>query len=122
MLERLSPRTILCGHYGSGKTNLTVNLALLAAQAGDKTAQAVVDEYIEDLACGLANLINILQPGVVCLGGGVAKQGEALLVPLRAALDREEFTRDAPRRCLVRSAQLGNDAGIIGGALVGLYR
>lgn len=93
-----------------------------AAQAGDQTAQAVVDEYIEDLACGLANLINILQPEVVCLGGGVSKQGEALLVPLRAALDREEFTRDAPRRCQVMEAQLGNDAGIIGGALVGAYR
>ncbi len=93
-----------------------------AAQAGDAVAQAVVDEYVEDLACGLANLINILQPEVVCLGGGVSKQGEALLTPLRKALDREEFTRDAPRRCVVLEAQLGNDAGIIGGALVGLYR
>jgi len=93
-----------------------------AAQAGDKTAQAVVDEYIEDLACGLANLINILQPEVLCIGGGVSKQGEALLKPLRSALDREEFTKDSPRRCQVRVAELGNDAGIIGGALVGLYR
>lgn len=93
-----------------------------AAQAGDETAQAVVDEYIEDLACGLANLINILQPEVVCLGGGVSKQGEALLAPLRVVLNREEFTRDAPRRCQVLEAQLGNDAGIIGGALVGSYR
>ncbi len=93
-----------------------------AAQAGDPVAQAVVDEYIEDLACGLANLINILQPEVVCLGGGVSKQGDALLKPLRAALDREEFTKDSPRRAQVREALLGNDAGIIGGALVGLYR
>lgn len=93
-----------------------------AAQVGDETAQAVVDEYIEDLACGLANLINILQPEVVCLGGGVSKQGEALLAPLRVVLNREEFTRDAPRRCQVLEAQLGNDAGIIGGALVGMYR
>ena len=93
-----------------------------AAQAGDETAQAVVEEYVEDLACGLANLINILQPEVVCIGGGVSKQGEALLSPLRAALDREEFTRDAARRCQVVCAKLGNDAGIIGGALVGLYR
>ena len=43
MLERLSPRTILCGHYGSGKTNLTVNLALLAAQAGDKVTVVDMD-------------------------------------------------------------------------------
>ena len=40
----------------------------------------------------------------------------------RAALDREEFTRDNPRRTKVCVAQLGNDAGIIGGALVPMYR
>ena len=43
MLERLSPRTILCGHYGSGKTNLTVNLALLAARAGEKVTVVDMD-------------------------------------------------------------------------------
>ena len=93
-----------------------------AAQAGDPVAQAVLDEYIEDLACGLANLINILQPEVLCIGGGICKQGENLMVPLRAALDREEFTRDAAHRTQVCIAQLGNDAGIIGGAMVPLYR
>lgn len=93
-----------------------------AAQAGDMVAQAVLDEYIEDLACGLANLINILQPEVLCIGGGICKQGDNLLKPLQAALDREEFTRDSPRRTKVCVAQLGNDAGIIGGALVPMYR
>ena len=43
MLERLSPRTVLCGHYGSGKTNLTVNLALLAARAGDMVTVVYLD-------------------------------------------------------------------------------
>ena len=93
-----------------------------AAQAGDAVAQAVLDEYIEDLACGLANLINILQPEVLCIGGGICAQGENLLAPLRSALDREEFTHDSPRRTKVCVAQLGNDAGIIGGAMVPLYR
>lgn len=93
-----------------------------AAQAGDAVAQAVLDEYIEDLACGLANLINILQPEVLCIGGGICAQGENLLAPLRSALDREEFTHDSPRRTKLCVAQLGNDAGIIGGAMVPLYR
>ena len=62
-----------------------------AAQAGDPAAQRVVEEYVEDLACGLANLINILQPEVVCVGGGICKQGENLLAPVRAVLDREEM-------------------------------
>lgn len=93
-----------------------------AAQAGDAVAQAVLDEYAEDLGCGLANLINILQPEVLCLGGGICKQGENLLRPVRAVLSREEFTRDSARRTRVCVAQLGNDAGIIGAAMVPLYR
>ena len=93
-----------------------------AAQAGDNLAQAVLDEYIEDLACGLANLINLLQPEVLCIGGGICAQGENLLAPLRSALDREEFTHDSSRRTKLCVAQLGNDAGIIGGAMVPLYR
>lgn len=93
-----------------------------AAQAGDAAARQVVEEYEADLACGLANLINILQPEVLCLGGGVSRQGENLLAPVRALLDQEEFTRDAGRRTKVCEARLGNNAGIIGGALVPLYR
>ncbi|MDE6107994.1 MAG: ROK family protein [Oscillospiraceae bacterium] len=93
-----------------------------AAQAGDAVAQAVLDEYIEDLVCGLANMINILQPEVLCIGGGICKQGENLMKPLRAVLDREEFTKDAAHRTQVCIAKLGNDAGIIGGAMLPLYR
>ena len=93
-----------------------------AAQGGDAVAQAVLDEYVEDLCCGLANLINVLQPEVLCVGGGVSRQGEALLGPVRAVLDREEFTRDSTRRTKVCTAQLGNDAGIVGAALVPVYR
>ena len=56
------------------------------------------------------------------MGGGVSRQGEALLGPVRAVLDREEFTRDSTRRTKVCTAQLGNDAGIVGAALVPVYR
>lgn len=95
-----------------------------AAQAGDHTAQEVVEEYIKDLACGLTNLINLFQPEVLSIAGGVSKQGEALLEPVRAILDREEFTRDNPaaRRCRITTALLGSEAGTIGAALVGEYR
>jgi len=93
-----------------------------AAAAGDAAARAVVEQYVHDLACGVTNLINILQPEVLCIGGGVSKQGEVLLSPVRAYLDREEFTRDGERRTKVCAAVLGNDAGIIGAALVPMYR
>lgn len=93
-----------------------------AALLGDAAAEEVIRDYVSDLACGIANLVNLFQPQVLCIGGGVSKQGENLLKPIRAYLDREEFTRDAAHRAKICIAQLGNDAGIIGGALVPLYR
>ena len=57
--------------------------AFIAAQRGDAAAQAVVDRYLDDLACGVANIVNIFFPEVIALSGGVANQGDALLVPLR---------------------------------------
>jgi len=93
-----------------------------ACELGDPVAESVAAEYIADLACGVTNLINVLQPEVLCIGGGVSRQGERLLAPIRAYLDREEFTRDGVRRTRLCAARLGNDAGIIGAALVPLYR
>ena len=57
--------------------------AFIAAQRGDAAAQAVVDRYLDDLACGVANIVNIFFPEVIALSGGVANQGDTLLVPLR---------------------------------------
>jgi glucokinase len=102
--------------------DVTGRTAFDAAQGGDPAAQTVVDEYMADLACGVVNLVNLIQPEVFCLGGGVSAQGEALLKPIREALDREEFTKDSPRRTQVVTAQLGNRAGLIGGALAVNYR
>lgn len=124
-----STREAMEAHPDSGLWKVAPTLAQVngktpfdAAQAGDTVAQAVLDEYMEDLGCGLANLINLLQPEVLCIGGGICAQGENLLAPLRAVLDREEFTKDSSRRTKVCVAQLGNDAGIVGAAMVPLYR
>lgn len=91
--------------------------AFLAAKAGDKTGQEVVDEYISYLACGIGNLINILQPEIVSLGGGVSKEGENLLVPLRKEVEKEVFGGHVVTE--IRQCTLGNDAGIIGAAMLG---
>ncbi len=85
---------------------------------GDTSARGVVDAFIRYLACGLANIIDILQPAIVCLGGGVAKEGEALLKPLRK-LTRTESFDVGDRHCEITAAALGNDAGIIGAAMLG---
>ena len=89
-----------------------------AAKAGDPSAIAVVDMYIGYLACGLTDMVNIFQPEVLCLGGGISSQGEGLLAPVRRLVERDRYTRDN-RQTELKLAQLGNDAGIIGAAVLG---
>lgn len=91
-----------------------------AAEQGDKAGQAAVEEYTNALGEAIVNAINTLQPEIICLGGGVSKQGENLLRPIRSYMDRFCFDRFAAHRTQVRIAELGNDAGIIGAALIGL--
>lgn len=93
-----------------------------AMDQGDKTAKSVVRQYQENLADGLTSIINIFQPEVLCVGGGICNQGENLLGPVREIIDREDYARDSKHRCRVVRATLGNDAGIIGAALLPLYR
>lgn len=84
-------------------------------RAGDATAAAVVDRYQRYIACGLTNMINIFQPEVLCIGGGICNEGDTLLEPLRALVRAEQFGQDGPQTLICR-AKLGNDAGIIGAA------
>ena len=92
--------------------------AFEAARAGDLAAIRVVDFFIDSLAVGVANVINILQPDVVCIGGGVSGEGENLLRPLRERLDKLAFSTD-DAKTVVTAAHFRNDAGIIGAALLG---
>ena len=96
--------------------------AFEAAALGDATAKALVEEYQSYLACGIASLINIFQPEVFCVGGGVAGAGETLLGRVREMVDREDYARHNARRTRLVAASLGNDAGIIGAALLPLFR
>lgn len=93
-----------------------------AMRMGDKTAAEVVDRFAEYLACGLTSIVNIFQPEVLCVGGGICNEGETLLAPVRKIFDREDYARDCKRRTSIVRATLGNDAGIIGAALLPLYR
>ncbi|MDR2162975.1 MAG: ROK family protein [Clostridiales Family XIII bacterium] len=91
-----------------------------AMEAGDNVARAVIDTYIDDLACGVINLINIFQPDILCVGGGVSNEGEVLLAPLREKVMIEVYSRNSGKNTEIVRASLGNDAGIIGAAH--LYR
>jgi len=82
----------------------------------DESAKAVVDGYIANLACGITNFANIFRPEVVILGGGVCAQGDSLVKPLQALLDKELFAGKLGPQVPIVIAQLGNSAGLLGGA------
>ena len=92
--------------------------AFEAMRAGDEAAKKVVDRYIYYLSLGITNVVNALQPEIVCIGGGVGHEGENLLVPLRRYVERQRYDNHAQRQTQIVSAKLGNDAGIIGAALL----
>lgn len=93
--------------------------AFAAAEQGDAAACAVVERYLDDLACGLANLVNIFFPEVIALSGGVANQGEALLAPLRERVRALSYgSACAVRHTRLALCTLGYRAGVIGAALL----
>lgn len=90
--------------------------AFAAMRKGCTASAEVVDYYIKHLACGIANLINIFQPNVFLIGGGVCNEGDPLLLPLRKEVAKEVYSADNVLKTDIRIATLGNDAGIIGAA------
>ncbi len=91
-----------------------------AARKGDAAAREVVDTYISYLACGITSVINIFQPEVVVIGGGVSNERENLLRPLIPKVLSEVYGGSYLKTADIRIAELGNDAGIIGAACLGL--
>ncbi len=90
--------------------------AFEAKKNGDEVASSVVDKYIYYLAIGIGDLIRVLYPDVLVIGGGVSKEGDGLFIPLRERV-RQEVAFDHKTKIL--KAVLGNDAGIVGAAMLG---
>ncbi len=92
-----------------------------AARMEDETAKTVVDKYIKYVAEGITNLINIFTPEVFVIGGGISKEGEYLLKPIREYVYRNVYAKDVTQT-IIRVAKLGNDAGIVGAAMLGMQK
>ena len=87
------------------------------AQQGSEDAKKVLDKYIEDLALGVASVINVIQPQVLAIGGGLSNAGDALLLPLKENVMKKDFNKHLKKTEIV-TAKLLNDAGIIGAAMI----
>lgn len=113
--------SVMWGMVGGDLSRVDGRTAFEAMHQGDAAARAVIDQYLRYLADGLSNFVNIFQPEVIALGGGVSQaRDEDLLLPLQSMVLEACFGREADRHTRLVKAKLGNDAGIIGAALLGL--
>ncbi len=87
---------------------------------GDVAAKEVVDEYIKYLASGLASMINIFQPEVISIGGGISNEGQFLLDLVVPKVMEQIYGTGVVTTPAIRIATLRNDAGIIGAAVLGM--
>ncbi|MBQ6974549.1 MAG: ROK family protein [Oscillospiraceae bacterium] len=94
--------------------------AFIAARRGDPVGQSICHTYIAYLADGIANLINLFQPDTLAIGGGVSnEEDKSLLLPLRREVERLTIPCSEDKRTKIVKVELGNQAGIIGAALLG---
>ena len=97
----------------SGRTSF------IAAKKGDEAGKKVVELFIKNLACGIINTINVFQPNILCIGGGVSNEGDNLLIPLKDYINKEIYSKNSKNNTEIVTCKLGNGAGLIGAALLG---
>ncbi len=112
--------TIIYNMVNGDINKIEARLVFNCAKKNDKVAVQIVDKYMSYLSCGIENLINILQPDIIAIGGGISNAGEYFLEKIRGLIkNSHEMAKDLDKRTKIELAKLGNDAGIIGAAFLG---
>ncbi len=106
----------LMAKYAKENGKVSGRTSFDAAKAGDPVAQKVVDQYIEYVADGISSMINIFQPDMIVIGGGISREGDCLLTPIKQYVMKNIYGPDLCKT-EIRTATLFNEAGIIGAAL-----
>ena len=99
---------------------VTGRTAFDAMRSGDAAGKEVVDTYLSYLITGLVNIINIFQPEVISIGGGVSNEGQWLIDKMYPEIHKQQYGSGIVEETKIRIAQLKNDAGIIGAAVLGM--
>ena len=107
--------TILLDLAGGKLENITAATVYEAAVRGDAYADEVMRDTARFLGTGIANIINILNPALVVISGGVTRAGDHLFEPLRAEVRRRAF-KSAEENCRIVAAEMPDRAGVVGAA------
>jgi len=113
------PESLIWDMCKGDLSNIGGRTAFDAADMGDETGAAVVEQYISYLADGISGLINVFRPKAVILGGGVSNQGASLIDPLNVKVKQMCYASNGIEPPEVIKASLGNSAGIIGAGVLG---
>jgi glucokinase len=89
-----------------------------AMRENDESGKKVVNDYCRYVAVGVINAINIFQPEILCIGGGISKEGDNIIKPITKLVEEERYSKNVEKQTVVKTAALGNDAGIIGAAFL----
>ena len=110
----------LMSDYVEKDGRITGRTSFDAMRAGDTAGKEVVDLYLSYLETGLINLINVFQPEVISLGGGVSNEGQSLLDAILPKIRESQYGGINSSATQIRIAKLKNDAGIVGAAVLGI--
>lgn len=112
-----SPKSALWEYAEDDLLKVNGRTAFQAARQDDPSAHKVLYRYLQGLSLGLINIVNVLQPEIICVGGGISgAEDDLLLDPLRELVKEGCFDKNHPPRIV--KASLGNDAGIVGAAIL----
>ena len=117
-----NPDCLLWQLCGGNAEKIEAKTVFDGAAAGDRVCTELLDTYTTLLAEGITNIINIFQPAVLCIGGGVSRAGDALLVPVREKVAERIYSKNSKRNTTIELATLDNDAGVLRAALLGMGR
>ncbi len=109
-------RSSLTEVVGGEIESITAQKVSVAAQEGDSLASEVIFQAATYLGIGMVNLVNIFNPEMIVVGGGVAEVGDLLLEPARQVVRERAFQLSAQAVRIVR-AQLGDNSGLLGAAV-----
>lgn len=112
------PDSMINKAVGGDLEKITAKTVIDAAKAGDTAAMEIFKRYVHYIGMGIITIINSFDPAIIAIGGGVAKAGDFLLAAIKEEVSKHVFYKDVPyaKICM---AELGNDAGIVGAAMLG---
>lgn len=120
LLSETKEKTIIMEKINGDLDKIDAKTVFECAQEGDEISNKAVDRFAKYLGTGIVNIINTIDPEIIALGGGVSKAGKFLLEKVIKEVEDTKHFKELPVGKIV-IAQLGNEAGIVGAAMLGKH-